>query len=270
MATLPKPRELLTSLINSISDIPLFEQPPPADDATSSRGGAGAADRQPQHPLKAVPPSHRCFLITLHVLLPTLLLPALDLLDRGLVTRLIPSVKTVKNAKARSTGAQEAGQEGTDPEPVERPFRPSPPYLVRSAQQPTQSRRRYDATAGVGSSSAPGTSAYLVRLGSWNCTCAAFAFTAFPPSCVEAGYDTDAGLDSETGPLRPGLENPGPEWSFGGASFDGTQGSSNDGVPCCKHLLACLLAERWHVALGPYVVERKVEPEEMAGIVADV
>lgn len=62
----------------------------------------------------------------------------------------------------------------------------------------------------------------------------------------------------------------GPKWSFGGASYDGTQGRESEGVPCCKHLLACLLAERWHAALGGHIVERRMGREEMAGIIADV
>ena len=37
-----------------------------------------------------------------------------------------------------------------------------------------------------------------------------------------------------------------------------------DGVPVCKHLLACLLAERWNVARG-VVEERSVGEGEMAG-----
>jgi len=41
-------------------------------------------------------------------------------------------------------------------------------------------------------------------------------------------------------------------------------------VPVCKHLLACLLAERWEAALGGYVIERRVGREEMAGIAAEV
>jgi hypothetical protein len=64
------------------------------------------------------------------------------------------------------------------------------------------------------------------------------------------------------------------EWTFGGASLDGSAAGAGagagEGVPVCKHLLACLLAERWSVALGRYVVERRVGREEMAGIVADV
>jgi hypothetical protein len=64
------------------------------------------------------------------------------------------------------------------------------------------------------------------------------------------------------------------DWSFGGMSCDGLDlgggDTAGEGVPVCKHLLACLLAERWSVALGRYVVERRVGGEEMAGIVADV
>lgn len=60
------------------------------------------------------------------------------------------------------------------------------------------------------------------------------------------------------------------EWSFGGMSLDGLAAGAGEGVPVCKHLLACLLADRWSVALGRYVVERRVGREEMAGIVADV
>jgi hypothetical protein len=51
-------------------------------------------------------------------------------------------------------------------------------------------------------------------------------------------------------------------------SLDGLAGG--EGVPVCKHLLACVLAEKWSAALGRFVVERRVSREEMAGIVAKV
>lgn len=65
------------------------------------------------------------------------------------------------------------------------------------------------------------------------------------------------------------------EWSFGGMSLDtknhgGGEGADSPPPPLCKHLLACLLAERWNEALGRYVVERQVSKEEMAGIVAEI
>lgn len=58
-------------------------------------------------------------------------------------------------------------------------------------------------------------------------------------------------------------------WQFGGLSFDGCTGTG--GVPpCCKHLLACVLAERWGCGLGRYVARWEVGREEMAGVFADV
>jgi hypothetical protein len=54
-------------------------------------------------------------------------------------------------------------------------------------------------------------------------------------------------------------------WS-GGLSLDGM----TEDMPCCKHLLACLLAERWAVEHQDYVVTRHVTREELAGIVAEL
>ncbi|KAK1772922.1 hypothetical protein QBC33DRAFT_554362 [Phialemonium atrogriseum] len=245
MATLPQPRELLTSLINSISDIPL-SQPRPANDQPGR-------EEEPFHPLRAVPISHRHLLTTLHVLFPTLLLPALDLLDRGLVTRL------VLEGGGRPTITEDQDGPG--------PGAPKGTYVVRSARSahphphphPRRQHQQQTTTpAGAGSG------AYVARLGAWNCTCAAFAFAAFPTTGVSRP-------DSDGGGLDPPNDD-GPRWSFGGMSFDGRvgKGEGEGDVPCCKHLLACLLAERWQAALGSYMVERRVGREEMAGIIADV
>lgn len=57
------------------------------------------------------------------------------------------------------------------------------------------------------------------------------------------------------------------KWQFGGRSFDGIDGG---GVPCCKHLLACVLVDRWGEVLGEYAKERTVGKEEMAGLGAEV
>ena len=140
---------------------------------------------------------------------------------------------------------------------------------------------------------------YLVSLEAWNCTCAAFAFacvselelepepeTELPPgerrvgepgeSKPEAGAGAGAGAGEEGKEERGGSERqrkrdePGPAgWTFGGMTlFDAQDHSSVP--PVCKHLLACLLADKWRGALGRYVTERVVGREEMAGVVADV
>jgi len=254
MTTLPQPRELLTSLVNAISNIPLAQP-------VSVHGLPGSRESS-FHPLKAVPVSYRHLLTTLHVLFPTLLLPALDLLDRSLVTRLVVD------------GIPSGG------DPSEQLLPHAALYLVRSARPTSNHPRRHQAHPPTGNT-------YAVRLGAWNCSCAAFAFAAFPtagtggreelkepesPQSIDHGEEEEENEEEEDDDDgRDGLQaSDRPNWSFGGTSCDGTQNRGNDGVPCCKHLLACLLAERWHAALGGYVVERRVGREEMAGIIADV
>jgi hypothetical protein len=93
-----------------------------------------------------------------------------------------------------------------------------------------------------------------VRLEAWSCSCAAFAFAAFP----------GAGQGWE-------VQEEGGEWErergagFGGGCLDG-HGERGGQVPVCKHLLACFLGERWRSVLGCYVKEREIGREEMVGV----
>lgn len=196
--SLPSPRELLTSILNALSAIP--PPPPPTRDnnpraqdpntTTNDPASATAPTRSnPTSPLRSLAPAHRPLLTTLHVLFPSQLLPALDLLDRGLV----------------------AGLTRDDEDAIA-------VYLVRSSAHHRAPR-----------------SAYVVHAAAWHCTCAAFAFSAFPARVVE-------------------------EEDRGGGGLP----------PCCKHLLACVLAERWGAVLGRYVRRRTVGREEMAGIFAGI
>lgn len=289
MASLPQTRQFLTSLINAISDIPLA-QPEPHQQR----------QREPSNPLKAVPQSFRPLLTTLHVLFPTLLLPALDLLDRRLVTRLWLVPKKSDEARYESsdedhedqeddheveagiyetelaaradglrrgraaTAPAEAEEEDEEQESVSHIF------TVRSSQS-THPRRRKEVLLG-GVTEDPAQKMYIVRLGAWNCTCAAFAFAAFPGigsmafSLNGGSRSNDSRMDVDEAASREGIGES--DWSFGGVSLDGAgEGGS---VPCCKHLLACLLAERWQTGLGSYIEERRVGRNEMAGIVADI
>ena len=113
-------------------------------------------------------PTIKPLFLTLHVLFPNELLPALDLLDRKLVTRLhlIPQNPSPSNHKSAP---------------------PTSVYYVRTSQQARSGRFR---SGRHGSASAVREDvSYEVRLQSWNCTCAAFAFGAF------AGEGEDEGLD---------------------------------------------------------------------------
>ncbi|KAK8093981.1 hypothetical protein PG997_000666 [Apiospora hydei] len=276
---LPTPRALLTSLINTLSSIPPGPQQLPSS-----------------NPLKFQPPSQaRPLLATLHTLYPNVLLPALDLLDRRLVTRIIPVART-DVAAATAPAQQDApiGEDKTSIRPEEANEETHEEetnffYLVRSAQQPSRRGRRAIEAALSEGGAGP---TYVVQTRAWNCSCAAFAFSAFPAETVAPVYHISASSGSASSLPRqrnaaaaglPGDERrqEGEEdddaWEFGGMSRDGLNPEHEDdgvvgtgGVPCCKHLLACVLAERWRDVLGGYVAERRAGKEEAAGLVAGI
>jgi hypothetical protein len=147
-------------------------------------------------------------------------------------------------------------------------------YLVRSAQASNQRQyghyRRRSGSSGAQPS--PGryisdvTNQYIVWLDPWNCSCAAFAFSAFPAS-LSGNLETEYHVQRSYGDLKGSAEED--EWSFGGLSADGTANGAEN-APCCKHLLACVLAERCGAVFGGYVKAVEVGREEMAGLAANV
>lgn len=373
--SLPSPRTFLTSLVNTLAS---------SSSSTSSSnfcdvGRSGGEDRSSStsNPLKRLAGPHRALLTTLHVLYPSVLLPALDVLDRRLVTRVFvvegePTSASASNSALASSARKQGGLGGTGKtggdtgsgsevnslENEQPPPHISPPaaasslnarveqaavessseeghgnqqqpppsreqeqqqekqweerptfHIVRSAQQP-QSLRRNHHHGNAGTTASP-RQTYIVRLRPWSCTCAAFAFAAYPfegsssfgsgsgPSshgyCIEPPFSSLSQSQSrsrsrpESGRHTTGIaaataageEKTGIEWEFGGLSIDGkvrVQGGNGAigiaaGVPACKHLLACVLAERLgagEIGLGAYVEERRVGREEGAGLVGDV
>jgi hypothetical protein len=270
-APLPQPRALLTSLISSLP-----AGPPP---------GVSEPDTVTAHlsnPLQNLPASARHLLTTLHVLLvPGQLWQALDLLDRGLVTRVVhdaPSANTGHLAAPRAASQQvrvhihDHGGENSEAAghgaPKSKVKEVSTFYIVKSAQDAKGRGPRSGGASGHAAVAGAGMS-YVIRLGAWNCSCPAFTFSAFP--AVSSSYISTYVVDavghagSKGGIQAP--EDCDDSWQFGGLSRDGMEGRG--AVPCCKHLLACLLSEKWHSVLGTYVNERRVGSEEMAGLGAD-
>ena len=189
-------------------------------------------------------------LLTLHALFPTTLLPALDLLDRRLITRFTlqdgPQEQVASRGDRRSRSAV---------------------YYVKSNAH-RDGRSRYSRGGDVGVNS------YEVRTKAWNCTCAAFAFSAFNDPGSSPIYEQDdqfkdngrhdALADEEDDEM---LDVPEPQedastetrdWQWGGLMLE------EENVPLCKHLLACVLVEQWDVACG-MVEEQEVRKEDMAG-----
>lgn len=234
-------------------------------------------DPNPHNPLRGLPKEKRNTLLTLQLLYPNELLPALDLLDRDLVTKLRlqqPREPTTDDQSAQ--GAATADQ--TKPPDL------TPIYYVRSAQSTNSSTH---ASKSRFRDPIASTTHYEVRTSSWSCSCPAFAFSAFPPhhpkpSSLQSSshigvqyprvlqlpqFRPEAQAQSQSEKIAD-QENVDPEatraaeerneeWCAGGLA-------NGDGVPICKHLLACVLAERTGL-LGGIVKEREVSLEEMVG-----
>lgn len=185
-------------------------------------------------------PFTRSLLLTFHCLFPADLLPALDLLDRRLITRFILSPSEAKGIEKEWEEFGE-GEEGGTRKMKKRAAAAA--YYVRSSQNIHRSRARGDAWMAHH---------YEVRLRAWNCTCPAFIFSSFASL-----QDNDA--------VREGHNHHDEDNSVHtGGFFGGLMMSEVRDVPVCKHLLACLLVERGG-GFEFFVEEREVGEDELAG-----
>ncbi|KAF2182787.1 hypothetical protein K469DRAFT_690522 [Zopfia rhizophila CBS 207.26] len=293
-STLPTSRSFITNLINSLPALP--------------PRSANATNNAAPNPLYSAPESVKKQLFTLHVLFPNEFLPALDLLDRHLVTRFRirkepaevnvadPNEGSVAEAStlmlSGENDAAQAQAEATDERSALSPITAAtgatgkmdvtdaemreplghlndddfPPtareeldehcdantvYYVRSAQHRSS---RY-------STSYDNTTSYEVRLNAWNCSCPAFAFAAFPsihpePPVPRLDNQKSWQVNSEG---EASVEDDNERgWLFGGMSL------GEDTPPVCKHLLACVLAERCKI-FEDFVEIRDISIEEAAG-----
>ncbi|KAL6720142.1 Coproporphyrinogen-III oxidase [Lecanora helva] len=200
----------------------------------------------------SLPSSAKPTILTLHALFPTILLPALDLLDRRLITRL-----SLRNEQATATSSDHDSDRN----------KRSVFYVKSSAQRDGRSRySRGGEDVGI--------TTYEVRTKAWSCTCPAFAFSAFSKPGSSPVYEHEDDIDEHEGhdplvneedaemldvPERQ--ESPYDnlrEWQWGGLMLE------EEDTPLCKHLLACVLVERWDIA-REMAEEREVSREEMAG-----
>ncbi|KAI9692638.1 MAG: hypothetical protein M1820_009515 [Bogoriella megaspora] len=188
---LPSPRAIITSLIDEIATIPKPTSP-----------------NQHPNPLENLDPAARKLLITLHVLLPNETLPALDLLERGCVSRFVlkqvsPLAREDEDATMIGNRDDALGGDNTQGEghgrigPEEEMEKCTFAYYVQSAS-----------THNAGHAGGGGRSRFIdkeaarhyeVRLDSWNCSCPAFAFNAFPAGRVWSGMVLGARMEGEGG-----------------------------------------------------------------------
>ncbi|KAJ2984344.1 hypothetical protein NQ176_g6 [Zarea fungicola] len=256
LGRLPSQRELLTNLVLAICEMHGDDNVP---------GDANATARKMERHSPTVQdtwnsPQRRNLILTLHVIFPDLVLPALNLLDRHLVQRLALAGRAPENEGGADTKE--------DPLSLQRPDLGSRRfseisgdgiiYTVRSLAS-TLTRRGLAGTVTA--------KTHLVHLQAWNCSCVSFAVNAYP--IVGEQETSEAKAEGRSDDGRGGLSN---GWKFGGLSatrgFFGSHGAES--VPCCKHLLACLLADNWGDLLSPRVEDTVCTKEELAGIIAGI
>ena len=159
---------------------------------------------------------------------------------------------------------------------------------ARSSRYPNRNkgRGRVDMGAAAGAATS---SWYEVRTQAWSCTCKAWAFGAYGAGGGEryvdyvdyddADYEAYKAHDKKISLDNNNNKNPergqeaadgealgngqeGKRWRWGSLMLEEEHRDANG--PLCKHLFACVLAERWGVA-GGLVGEREVGREEVGG-----
>ncbi|EMD59880.1 hypothetical protein GGP41_008985 [Bipolaris sorokiniana] len=290
---LPTNRRFLTRLFNSLA-------PPPAPSSPDAAASLTDDDKHHPNPLDSVPPAVKKQLLSLQVLFPTEFVPALDVLDRCLVTRFRirnhPSSPSVhrQDGHHHEDAAMRLGGDDDDDDDEEmhmsddaknkdatRTFttkHTSTPHeeatsipihvttttsaydnITKSTIYYVQSAQHHRSSRYSTSSSSDQTPTYQVRLTTWSCSCPAFTFAAFPattesPSIPLANHDND---DDDNDENNDTVQDH--AWIFGGATL------GDDMPPVCKHLLACLLAEKCNILFGRFVNERWITVDEAAG-----
>ena len=232
-----------------MTNLPLHE---PASDLTShvlsvlgailesSGEDSGLRDIGSELPF-AVPPIHakraQSLLVTLHFMYPHELLPALDLLDRKLISCHNSLYSTESQCPMSGIPSGERGVLGditVENTKIETFYIKSASAAIEETVLPFHHRQAHAQIEFY----------YEVRLDSWNCTCPAFAYAS-----------TSSSLDSPDHTKQVDDERPIDKEDVEGCSaisFGGSSTTSSD-VPMCKHMLAVAMWKAAPSAFGDSV-----------------
>ncbi|KAG6126808.1 hypothetical protein E4U35_007704 [Claviceps purpurea] len=235
--SLPSHSKLLSSLISSLhkSDECLIQQ---------SSQAADDAQPKPQSRQNNTTSRHRSLLLTLHVLFPSIVLPALELVDSQLVARLQleedmfncepgPCLMNTSEGRVREYSQVEDessvfGQSSFSAYAVQ------PSSLSAAIQLPEP--LRINAVSDVN----------IVHLAAWNCSCDDFHGSKVYHRTVDERWGAHASNAYSSG-------------------LDGKPGASGEEMACCKHLLACLVVE---ILTGSQTNSSVVSKPEIATVIS--
>ncbi|KAJ5937151.1 hypothetical protein N7454_004806 [Penicillium verhagenii] len=220
----------------------------------------GPHEREQPNPLSSLPASHiirvKPLMLTLHCLFPNDLLPALDILDRRLVRRLVREERIEITTVPRQDDGSTAEHQNTE--------------QAETSYTSAHKSSLEDVFFVISASTAPlhGTpsSAFLtqelirgyeVRLHAWACTCPTFTLAAFRDIQSRTDVSEETYSGSELRDCEPGC------YPFGGTLTCVTDWGS---PPVCKHILACILLARCPGLFGESEDDRHpVSMQELAG-----
>lgn len=207
-------------------------------------------------------------MLTLHCLFPNELLLALDVLDRGLVRRLV----TLQDDQDDPDG-QENHKDEDDPMTGTGLSDLAPSSQTRKISEKEAIFQVISASASASASTSTTRQpdkdkGYEVRLQAWNCTCPTFALCVFRDLHLHSDSDSDSDHDHDL-VLEPDPKSKSRsdgdgalyDYRFGGTL---TRGSTGLSLPVCKHLLACMLLVRCPRLFGTGH-STLVTAEELAG-----
>lgn len=211
-------KQFLTAIVSALGEISTDDLMPVSADHTEGPSKLKRLQGTAAEQAKSA-------LLTLHILYPHELLPALDLLDRKLVTKFI--------CERRARSAIEV-------------------FYVQSASAVTESR----ANSRYRRANMATKTHYEVRLDGWNCSCGAFSQRVLKLLMRRSGAAKQVvaktvaaiGADNALGPVL-----------FGGAA---TQ--RNATVPTCKHILAAVIGTLAPNLFGEGIKTRIVSKAELA------
>ena len=218
-----------------------------------------------QNPFSTLSPSElsrvKPLLLTLHCLFPNEFLLALDILDRGLVRRLVNEDQD--EDQDHNSEEVHSFSFPSSSSPIESPKPTEAIFLVISTSNSSTTTTREEEKG------------YEVRLQAWNCTCPSFTISAFrdpeesgpelDPDNVDLGVDVDLPVEQSSRSTTSSATTTTEEYRFGGTL---TRGFTRSSPPVCKHLLACVLLVRCPRSFGAETGPQSrlvVSPKELAG-----
>lgn len=264
---LPTSRSFVDHLITEIAGFNSSPSGTNSDEPEQSR-----TQTVPQNPFTRLPATQiakvKPIVLTLHCLFPNDFLPALDILDRRLVQRLVhaedkdstPAVPDQDNA----TVADENTTQTTERPRVNPKYPRESMFLVTSVS--AAPRHIVGLAPTSTSTSTPATmqepeKGYEVRLDAWNCTCPTFTLSAFKD--LESRQNSISSVPERHFPEMLHDQDEPVVYPFGGTL---TRDTDRGSPPVCKHILACVLFARCPGLFGQDGDGRRVvSPEEIAG-----